>query len=71
MEQCFIPGDVVKARVTSYGDSRKIQLSTAFPECGVVFAQAEVSKSLMFPLDWQKMVCPVTQIVESRKVAKP
>jgi exosome complex RNA-binding protein Csl4 len=29
MEESFLPGDIVKAKVISYGDSRKIYLSTA------------------------------------------
>jgi exosome complex component CSL4 len=38
MDQCFLPGDIVKARVVSYGDSRKIFLGTAENDLGVIFA---------------------------------
>ena len=71
MEESFIPGDIVRARVESFGDSRKLQLSTAYPEGGVVFALSQEGGVLMYPQDWQRMVCPVTQTTELRKVAKP
>lgn len=40
MEDCFLPGDMVAARVLSYGDSKKIYLTTAENELGVIFASS-------------------------------
>ena len=40
MEECFLPGDVVMAKVLSYGDSKKIYLQTMENELGVIFANS-------------------------------
>ena len=66
-----MPGDVIKARVHSYGDSRKIQLTTIEEQHGVVFAKSQDSGVLLFPVNWTDMVDPVGKGVEKRKVAKP
>lgn len=71
MEECFIPGDIVKAYVASYGDSRRIQLRTSGNEFGVVYARSEDSGNLMFPLGFEEMVCPFSGVKEKRKVALP
>lgn len=71
MEECFLPDDIIKARVHSYGDSRKIQLSTIENEHGVIFAKGYNSRKLLFPVNWNEMIDPSTKEVEKRKVAKP
>ena len=38
MEECFLPNDLVIAKVLSYGDSKKIYLQTMENELGVLFA---------------------------------
>ena len=38
MEECFLPNDIVVAKVLSYGDSRKIYLTTSENDLGVMFA---------------------------------
>jgi exosome complex RNA-binding protein Csl4 len=38
--KCFRPGDIVRARVISLGDSRQYYLSTAENELGVLYAKA-------------------------------
>ena len=38
--KCFRPGDIVRARVVSLGDSRQYYLSTADNELGVLYAKA-------------------------------
>ena len=43
MQDCFIPGDIVKAKVASYGDSRRIQLNTHLPDYGVLFAKSDAT----------------------------
>jgi exosome complex component CSL4 len=43
MDECFLPGDIVLARLISYGDSHQIFLSTAEEECGVLFAKSQES----------------------------
>lgn len=70
-EECFIPGDIVKAVVASYGDSRRIQLKTHNIEHGVVFAKSQTSGHLMFPIGPEEMICPISEVKERRKVAVP
>ena len=71
MEECFVPGDIVQAKVGSFGDSRKIQLVTSSENCGVVFAKSLESAEIMLPFSFDQMICPRTKVKESRKVAKP
>lgn len=71
MEECFIPGDIVKAEVASYGDSRRIQLKTHDNDFGVVYARSQETGGLMFPISPNEMICPVTKVKEMRKVAIP
>lgn len=70
MEACFRPGDIVKARVISLGDSKSYYLSTAEEDLGVVVARSEDGKRLQ-PYDWVRMIEPESGILEARKVAKP
>lgn len=55
----------------SYGDSRKIQLTTVEDGHGVVFAKSSDSGVLLFPIGWTQMLDPVGKGVEKRKVARP
>ncbi len=52
IDQCFLPGDIVKASVISYGDSKKIFLSTAANELGVMFAWSQDYQQIMLPYSW-------------------
>lgn len=66
----FRPGDIVLARVISFGDaSTGYLLTTAENELGVVIAQSEVGVN-MVPVSWTEMQCPQTYMKEQRKVAK-
>jgi exosome complex component CSL4 len=67
---CFKPGDIIKARILSLGDSRAYFLTTAESELGVVVAFAEDGVKLI-PLNWEQMVDTRTGRKEPRKVAKP
>ena len=69
MLESFRPGDIIRATVVSLGDARAYFLSTAPPDCGVVQARSEAGAP-MSPVNWQEMLCPVTQARERRKVAK-
>lgn len=83
--KCFRPGDIVRARVISLGDSRQYYLSTAENELGVLYAKASgeggtglsvlgagaVGGGVMVAVDWETMMDPATGAKEPRKVAKP
>lgn len=67
----FRPGDIVRAQIISLGDGSNYYLSTARNDLGVVYAKSEGGAGdLMFAIDWQTMVCPLTGIIEKRKCAK-
>eukprot|EP00510_Aplanochytrium_minuta_P003475 CAMPEP_0184015194 /NCGR_PEP_ID=MMETSP0954-20121128/6155_1 /TAXON_ID=627963 /ORGANISM="Aplanochytrium sp, Strain PBS07" /LENGTH=204 /DNA_ID=CAMNT_0026295911 /DNA_START=1385 /DNA_END=1999 /DNA_ORIENTATION=- len=70
LPESFRPGDIVRAGVAALGSARSFELSTAQPEFGVIDARCSVSKEPMVPINWQEMRCPVTRMVEKRKVAK-
>ena len=69
MYECYRPGDIVRAKIISLGDSRSYYLTTAGVHFGVISAKSEMGES-MVPLSWEKMKCPITGLVEKRKVAK-
>lgn len=70
MYKSFRPGDIVLARVISFGDaSTGYLLTTAENELGVVIAKSEAGSS-MIPVSWTEMQCPQTYAKEARKVAK-
>ena len=71
MHNCFLPGDIIKAKILSMGDSRKIYLTTAENDLGVVFERSSSTKNLMMPLSWTEMISPDNMQKELRKVAKP
>lgn len=69
MYQSFLPGDIVRALVLSFGDARAYYLSTAKNELGVLSAQS-MAGATMVPISWTEMQCPLTGQIELRKVAK-
>lgn len=71
IEECFVPGDIVQAKVGSFGDSKKIQLITSEEDLGVIFARGDFSGEIMMPISYEEMACPKTKARERRKVAKP
>lgn len=71
IQDSFLPGDVVLARVLSLGDARRYLLTTAAPELGVIHAISAATGQPMVPSSWKEMKCAVSGILEPRKVAKP
>ncbi len=71
MFDCFVPGDIVLSKVISIDQTNFIYLSTNDPHLGVVFAWSPITKNIMMPISFDKMVCLDTKIEERRKVAKP
>ncbi|KRX07757.1 Nucleic acid-binding, OB-fold [Pseudocohnilembus persalinus] len=71
MQNCFIPGDIVKAKIISLGDSTKVFLSTVGDDLGVLFAKDQEMGQLMLPYSWNQMISLQTGLKEERKVAKP
>lgn len=69
MEQCFQPGDVVRALVASLGDARSYFLTTARDDLGVVVARSEDGTPLV-PQAHDMMRNPRTGLTEGRKVAR-
>ncbi|KAK4701147.1 exosome complex component CSL4, partial [Phenoliferia sp. Uapishka_3] len=68
---CFRPGDVVRAKVISLGDSRSYFLSTASNSLGVLFAVSGTTGATLEAINWEEMRDPVTGEIEGRKVAGP
>ena len=67
----FRPGDIVRARVLSLGDSRSYYLSTAAdPTLGVVLCRSSEG-AVMRAVSHCEVECPVSGVRERRKVAKP
>lgn len=71
LDTCFVPGDVVLARIVAMGDTRRYLLTTAEPELGVVRAVSSKTQTPMQAVSWKEMQCPDTGRKEPRKVAKP
>jgi exosome complex RNA-binding protein Csl4 len=67
----FVPGDIVFCKVISIDQTNFVYLSTADVNYGVVFARSPMTKNIMMPVSFDKMICLDTRIQESRKVAKP
>ena len=65
----FRPGDMVRARVVSLGESQAYSLSTAENELGVMVATSDGGEA-MVPISWCVMQCTKTGVKERRKVAK-
>ncbi|CAM9301914.1 unnamed protein product [Choristocarpus tenellus] len=70
VSKAFRPGDIIRARVISLGDSTQYFLSTAENELGVRWAKSAAG-SIMVPISWQEMQCPTTKDKEPRKCARP
>ena len=56
MDQCFRPGDIIRAGVVSLGDARQYFLSTALGNHGVIRAFSQVSGKEMIPVSWKVSV---------------
>lgn len=66
----FRPGDIVRARVISLGESHShYGLATDRNELGVIMATSERGHP-MGPVSWTEMQCSQTGVRETRKVAK-
>jgi len=70
IHDCFLPNDLVRARVISLGDQKRYFLSTAEPELGVVRAVSKTSGNIMIPVSGKEMMCPESKIMELRKCAQ-
>ncbi|ORY91462.1 CND01650-like protein [Leucosporidium creatinivorum] len=68
---CFRPGDVVRAKVISLGDSRSYFLSTAQNSLGVLFAVSGTTGATLEAVSWEEMRDPSSGELEGRKVAGP
>lgn len=71
IQESFLPGDLVLARVLSLGDTRRYLLGTAEPQLGVLRAVCATSGKPMIPVSWKEMECPESGFKEPRKCAKP
>ena len=69
--ECYVPGDIVFCKVLSNDQTNYVYLSTSEPIYGVVFARSPLTKNLMLPVNYEKMMCLDTNLKENRKVAKP
>ncbi|GMT31717.1 hypothetical protein PFISCL1PPCAC_23014, partial [Pristionchus fissidentatus] len=68
--RCVSPGDIILARVISFGDNQtSFLLSTAEDELGVVSAISE-SGERMLPVDWENVQAIKSKAREARKVAR-
>jgi len=70
MQDCFRPGDILRAQVISLGDARQYFLSTTEEDCGVISAVSSAGEKLI-PSAWNSMVGIASGKEEARKVAKP
>mgnify|MGYP003302497942 CR=1 FL=1 len=68
---CFVPGDIVLAKIISIDQSNYIYLTVAEPNLGVYFAKSKLSGEIMLPVSFELMECLETHEREKRKVAKP
>ncbi|CAD8132665.1 unnamed protein product [Paramecium octaurelia] len=64
MNKCYLPGDIIKARIISYGDSLKLYLSTAEDELGVLIAEHQETQKLMIPLFWDEILSVESGLIE-------
>ena len=71
MFECFIPGDIIFAKIISTEMTNAIYISTTDLNYGVVFAKSLLSNELMMPVSFDKMLCLDSGLYEKRKVAKP
>ena len=71
MFDCFVPGDIVVAKIKSVDSSNYVYLTSAEVDKGVVFSRSTLSGDLMMPVSCEMMECLETHMREKRKVAKP
>lgn len=71
MDEHFMPGDVVRAKLMALGDRQSTYFSTIGAELGVVFALDPDTKEVLYPVDQSHMRNPSNGTVYKRKVAKP
>jgi exosome complex component CSL4 len=71
MDEHFMPGDVVRAKLMALGDRQSTYFSTIGAELGVVFALDPFTKEILSPVDQNHMRNPSNGTVYKRKVAKP
>ncbi|GME88853.1 hypothetical protein B5S31_g2735 [[Candida] boidinii] len=72
VNDCFMPGDIIRAEILSLGDGINYYLTTARNDLGVIFAKSDHGNGdLMYALDWETMIVPSTGDIEKRKCAKP
>jgi exosome complex component CSL4 len=69
IEDCFKPGDIIKAEIVSLGDARNYVLSVLQPIYGVIQAKSPSSNTLLEPVSLSTMKDPSTGEVFKRKVA--
>lgn len=68
---CYVPGDIILAKIITTDLTNSIYLSTTAVDHGVVFAKSPITDGLMMPVSFDKMLCVDSGIYEARKVAKP
>ncbi|SJK85859.1 exosome complex component CSL4 [Babesia microti strain RI] len=66
--ECFMPGDLIRARVLSLVDRQQIILGTSGPSYGVIRAFSKNGYE-MRAISWRHMQCTGTKQVEMRKTA--
>lgn len=70
MLNCYRPGDVVKARIVSLGDSRQYFLSTAEVGLGVCWTRNE-NGDVMLPVAWDTVESKDSKTSQNRKTSLP
>ena len=66
---CFRPGDIIRAKILSFGDSRQYYLSTSEHHLGVLYATCATTRKLMVAKSAVEMVDVESGEVEKRLVA--
>ena len=69
IEDCFKPGDIIKAEIVSLGDARNYVLSVLQPKYGVIQAKSTSSNSYLIQETLTTMKDPSTGEIVKRKVA--
>lgn len=71
MEEAYLPGDWILARILALGDARRYHLTTAEASLGVVYALSRDSQEVLKAVSYKEMECPTTGRREPRKCARP
>ena len=69
INDCFRPGDVIRAKILSLGDTRHYYLSTSENHLGVLYATCAKTRKLMVAKSVTEMIDVETGEVEKRLVA--